>query len=427
MTEEDLDRVIESFGSFHSSFADCFGRKEARAHCGDYVRGLLVQSGDRRNAENLSDVVPASARALQRFLTDCHWDDRLVTGRLQQYMSSRLQHPDAVWAVDDSGFIKQGKMSAGVARQYSGTIGKIGNCQIGVFLGYITPNAHLLVDKELYLPGQWCESPERCERAGIPEEARGYATKHELALRQLRRARELGHLRADWVTGDDAYGESPSFRNALDAEGFLFVLEVPKSTPVWPVEVIWETAQYCGTGRPPEPQPADGQRHTVEQHAQALPPSAWRELTVAEGAQGPMRYLFACERVRESHDKEPGKEYWLVHRRNLDGGEPRYYFSNAPVTTPLETLARVASMRWPIETEFEDAKGFTGLDEYEVRSWAGWHHHITLCLLANAFLLTLQEDWKKKSAPDHAAASLPDRSRDTAARALDTRRSSVLA
>jgi SRSO17 transposase len=423
MTTDDLDRIAESFSEFHSAFADCFGRKELRQRCDDYTRALIVQSEDRCNAENLADVVSASPRVLQRFVTESRWSDRDLICRLQSVMASRLQHPDAVWVVDESGFVKQGRKSAGVARQYCGTLGKVGNCQVGVFLAYVTPEARLLVDKELLLPEAWCSDAERCDEADIPKDERTYRSKPELALAQLRRAKLWGHLSATWVAGDDHYGQSPSFRRGLEAEGLQYVLDVPKTTPIWPVEALWVTPPRKQRGRPPEPQPAPGQKLTVERQAAALSGDTWCELTIGQGAQGPRRYLFARVRIRESDDDVPGQEAWLVLRRNLDGSEPRYYLSNAGRDEPLEKLAQVGGARWRIETEFEETKQQVGLDEYEVRGWPGWHHHIALCLLANAFLLIVQQDTKKKLSIDYPSPSIPTHTRNLAAQALHKARS----
>jgi SRSO17 transposase len=227
-----------------------------------------------------------------------------------------------------------------------------------------------------------------------------------LALEMLPAARSRGSLQAAWVTGDDAFGQSPDFRDGLDQAGFRYVLEVPGDTPVWPKKPTWETPPYSGLGRPPKSRPVIEERQTVAERAARLPTGRWQEITVAQGAQGPRTYQFAFERVRETREGQPGKELWLIHRRNLDGSEPRYCFSNASKETPRKTLSRVAASRWPIETEFETGKSDVGLDEYEVRGWAGWHHHITMCFLASAFLLSLQQEWGKKDAPDHAAPSV---------------------
>jgi SRSO17 transposase len=406
MDQQEFERVYASFQEFHAEFAPDFGRKQWREHSGHYLQGLLVQAEERRNAENLAEALPVSARALQRFLTDARWDDEAVIAHLQAYLGPRLHHPEAVWAVDSSGFPKQGKQSVGVARQYCGALGKIASCQVGVFLAHVGPRGRALVDKRLYLPEGWTDLPERCDAAGVPRAQQHYRSETELALEMLQQAQARGAVTAIWVTGDDAFGKSPTFRDGVAALGLWFVLEVPPDTPVWPKAPTWETPAYSGRGRPPVARPVVAERQGVRERGAALPPEAWQEITVAEGTQGWRTYRFASERQRESHDGEPGKVVWVVYRQNLDGSEPRYYFANAPADTPLATLARVASGRWPIETEFETDKSDVGLDEYEVRSWAGWQHHITMCLLASAFLLTLQQEWGEKDAPTHPAPDL---------------------
>ncbi len=365
-----FEQVYGSFRDFHAYFAPLFGRRETREHSGHYLQALLVQSGERRNAENLSETVPGSARGMQRFLTDSPWDDEVIIGRLQEYLGTRLEHPEGVWVLDGSDFPKQGRKSVGVARQYCGRLGKVANCQAGMFLAYVSPLGRALVDKGLYLPESWTSDKDRCEAAGVPEDRQGYRSKTELALEMVGRAQERGHLKAGWVAADDAFGMSPSFREGLVALGMWYVLD-------------------------------------VEQRSDELPEEAWREITVAEGSQGPRSYLFSAQRVRPTSRRKPGEIHWAVYRRNRDGSEPRYYLSNAPEDTPLETLAYVGGSRWRIETEFETEKSDVGLDEYETRTWAGWHHHVALCLLGGAFLLSLQQAWGEKDAPDHEAAGLP--------------------
>ena len=410
-----FERVYDSFQKFHAFFAASFGRKQWREHSRNYLQALLVQAQERRNAENLSESVGISARAMQRFLTEARWSDDAVIGRLQEYLAPRLGHPEAVWVFDGSDFPKQGRKSAGVARQYCGRLGKVANSQAGMFLAYVSPLGRALVDKRLYLPGSWTSDPGRCAAAGVPEERRSYRSKTELALELLERALGLGHLRAGWVAGDDAFGMSPSFRDGLAALGMRYVLDVPGSTPVWPLEPAWTSPEnhpenhpeYQGSGRPRKPRLRDGQRRTMEQRSDELPDGAWREITVAQGSQGPRTYRFSAQRVRVTRKGKPGEEIWALYRRNLDGSEPRYYLSNAPEGTTLEKLAYVGGSRWRIETEFETEKGDVGLDEYEARSWAGWQHHIAMCLLGGAFLLGLQQDWGEKDAPDHPSAGVP--------------------
>ena len=223
----------------------------------------------------------------------------------------------------------------------------------------------------------------------------------------LERALERGHLQAGWVAGDDAFGMSPSFREGLAALGMRYVLDGPAGFTVWPAEPEWSNPAYQGQGHPRKPKLVDGQRRTMAERADATPDDAWREIKVAQGSQGPRTYQFSAHRVRPTVRRKPGEIHWAVYRRNQGGSEPRYYLSNAPENTPLETLAYVGGSRWRIETEFETEKGDVGLDEYETRSWAGWHHHIAMCLLGGAFLLGLQQDWGGKDAPDHPSAGVP--------------------
>lgn len=427
MDLDSFERIRDSFDHFHAFFGGLFGRKEVRANSSKYLRGLLVQADERSNAENLAEAVGAGPRDLQRFLTEAHWDDLPVISRLQEYLGPRLQHPEAVWAVDETGFAKQGVKSVGVKRQYSGTLGRTGNCQIGVFLAHVGPRGRALVDRRLYLPHEWVDDPARCDEALVPEDARVYHSKPELALLMLHRAKEWGHLSAEWVTADEVYGNSPDFRDGVTALGMHYVAEVAGNTPVWPEQWAWEVPPYRGRGPRPAPRPMVAERREARERVAALPESAWQAVTVAEGSQGPRTYLFARERVRDSRDGKPGVVVWLVHRKNLDGSEPRYYFSDAPEDTTLATLARVSAQRWPVETEFETNKENVGLDEYEVRSWPGWYRHMTMSLLANAFLLTLQQEWGEKDAPDHPATSVPGRARIAAAKALDPRRTPMVA
>jgi SRSO17 transposase len=430
INQVEFEQVASAFAQFHQEFAPLFGRSEARERSEQYLRGLLVQQTDRRNAENLAEsIAGATPRSLQRFLTESPWDDWPVIDRLQGHVGQRLNQPDGVLVLDDTGFAKQGKKSVGVARQYSGTLGKVGNCQVGVFLAYVSERGHALVDKALYLPKAWTADRDRCRAAGVPENV-GYQTKAELGLGLLRRARQAGQLQAEWVTADAGYGEVPSLRDALDAAGWRYVLEVPSTTPVFAQPVQVAIPAWSGRGRKPsQPQLLAGEPapQSVQAVAANLSSGAWQELTVAEGAQGPRIHQFAALRVWESRAGLPGRACWLVLRRDLDGSEAKYYLSNAPADTPLLRLAQVGTMRWPIETEFQTEKGETGLDEYEVRTWLGWQHHITMALLAGAFLLDLQLEWGEKAAPNHPAADHAGAAGVAAAAHLDARATAGLA
>lgn len=312
----------------------------------------------------------------------------------------------------------------GVTRQYCGRLGKVANCQAGVFLSYASDRGHTLMDGRLYLPREWAEDRPRRQEAGVPEGVT-YQSKADLALASLRQARQAGHLTGRWVTADEDYGKVPTFRDALDAEGWWYVLEVPSTTPVFDRLAKSEVPAGSGKGRPPsQPRLLEGEPgpQAVAALAEGLGTDDWRVLTVAEGAQGPRRHRLAAQRVWESREGLPGRACWLVMRRNLDGSEPKYYLSNAPSDTPLAQLARVGAMRWCIETDLQTAKGEAGLDEYEVRSWQGWHHHIVLAMLAVAFLLVLRLDWGEKDAPDHLAPDQPGAALPASAAGLDPRR-----
>ena len=417
MERTEFERVEERFLCFHARFAPYFGRREARERSQQYLTGLLVQRSERRSAENLAEAVEgATPRTLQMFLSDAPWSSGAVTEELQRFVGELLGAEDGVFLIDETGFAKQGKKSAGVARQYSGTLGKVGNCQIGVFLAYASPKGHAAVDAELFLPESWTEDPARCRAAGVPKEV-GYRTKPEIALALLEQARKAGHLPGRWVAADEVYGNSPVFRDGVEALGLLFMGDIACDLPVFAEEAAAGVPPYSGRGRRPvKPRllPGSAPAQEVRALAAALPPERWEEIEVAEGAQGPRVYRFAQLRVWESRDGIPGRECTLLLRTNLDGGEPRYALTNAPAGTPLRTLARVQTTRWRIETEFETLKGEAGLDEYEVRGWRGWHHHVTLSLLAGAFLLSLQQEWGEKGAGPDTPPGRPRPARDPA-------------
>ena len=414
--------VAWQLADFHRRFAPLFGRTEARARSEQYPRGLLVQRADRRNAENLAEAVPgATPRALQRLLTEATWDHAAVIAELQAFLAERLTSPHGVFILDETGFPKQGTKSVGVARQYCGTLGKVGNCQVGVFLAHTSELGTALADARLFLPEGWTGDRARCAAAGVPDDV-VHRTKAELGLDLLRQARARRQLAGRWVTADEHYGQVPSFRDALDAEGWWYVLEVPQPTPVFPAPAAAAIPAWSGRGRKPtEPRlvPGAPPARAAAAVAAGLEAADWCVLTVAEGAQGPRAYRFAARRVWESREGLPGRECWLVLRRNLDGSEPKAYLSNAPAGAPLAQLAEVGARRWPIETAFEQAKGEAGLDEYEVRGWVGWHHHIALALLATAFLLRVQQAWGGKAAGADDPAGQPGATRAAAAAALD--------
>jgi SRSO17 transposase len=388
--------VRTAFAAFQAHFAPLFGRKEARARGEQYLRGLLVQHADRRNAENVAEAVAeATPRTLQRLLTEAPWGHEAALAAVQEYLAPRLAAAEGVFILDESAFPKRGESSVGVARQWCGTLGKTASCQVGVFLAYHAGRGQALIDARLYLPKSWTADRDRCRTVGVPDDV-AFATKGDLGLALLRAARERGCLTGRWVVADDWYGRSSPFRDALDTDGWWYMLDVPRDTAVFTVPAAVALPPRRKHGRTPTRLrlvPGASPPQEVVDLAAALSPEDWTLMTAAEGAQGPRRYRYAVRRIWESRDGLPGRAGWLVIRRNLDGSDERYALSNAPAEVTPYTLATVGATRPMVETLFRQAKGEAGLDEYEVRSWRGWHHHVALTLLAMAFLLTVQQDW----------------------------------
>lgn len=351
------------------------GRPEAARHVADSLRGLLAEI-ERKNGWQLAEHAGyAHPRGMQRVLDRYVWDEDAVRDTLQAYVVAELGDRTGILVVDETGFPKQGTHSVGVARQYCGTLGKIGNCQIGVFLGYAGPRGHAAVDRALYLPQAWVDDPDRCRQAGIPPDVR-FRTKPQLALAMLAQALNAG-IPAAWVVADEVYGSAGALRRALEARDQAYVLAVRGNQPV----STW----------PPFGPPAQQTPATV---ATTVPSSSWIRLSCGEGAQGPRVYDWAYRPLRPA--LQDGWVHGLLIRRHpLRSAELAWYLVYAPAATAVDEMVRAAGTRWTIEEVFKLAKGQVGLDHYEVRSWQGWHRHMTLALLALAALATAA----KKGAP----------------------------
>jgi SRSO17 transposase len=403
MDESGLDDWAAAFAAFHARFAPYFFRAEARARSVRYLRALLGPV-ERKNGWQLAEAAgEVEPDGMQRLVHQARWDEEAVRDALQQFVAERFGDPDGVLILDETGFVKKGVKSVGVQRQYSGTAGKVENCQVAVFVAYASRHGHALVDRALYLPKSWAADPERRAEAGVPDEVE-FRTKPELGWALLERALANG-LAARWVVGDTVYGNDPALRAKLDAlaPAGRYVLAVAATTPTW-------TRPPAAPEPPPERRGgrllwAGGTAATV---VAALPEAAWQRLEVAEGVKGPRVYDWAATRVALGEQGWPGAERWLLARRSAsDPAELAYYVSNAPLGTALATLAGVAARRWPVEQCFEEAKGEAGLDHYEVRQWRSWHRHVTLSMLAHGFLADLRRGAGGKSGP-RGGAHRPD-------------------
>lgn len=414
MLDADLAALLPALEGFHGRFARFFRRTEGRAFGRKYLIGLALPI-ERKNVENIAERVGAPPRKLQEFLSDSPWDDEGCIGELQRFVGEHLGAPGGVLILDDTGFAKKGVHSAGVGRQYSGTLGRVDNCQVGVFLGYASAHGHTLVDRRLYLLESWlADSAKRnSPRAAVPAEV-GFRTKLELAAEMLTAALERGHLPVGWVTADAAYGDSADLRALVATFGRWYCFEVSGTIEVWTADPAWRVPPRAGaTGRPrskARPRSDTPAAQAVRDVVRALPPDAWIRHRVTEGAKGPREYEFARLRVIEKVHRTPGSEGWLLARRPVDAdatAEIKCYLSNAPATIALAEMAAVGCLRWTIEEDFQLAKGEVGLDHYEVTKYRGWYHHITLSLLALAFLKAVQREWGKKWGPRIRAGDPP--------------------
>jgi SRSO17 transposase len=362
---EEVARWAAGLEALHTRIAPHFTRREPRRRALAYLKGLLGPV-ERKNGWQLAEYAgDRTPDGVQRLLATYDWEADLVRDDLGRYVIEHLGHPQGVLVIDETGFLKKGAKSVGVQRQYSGTAGRIENCQMGVFLAYASPKGRAFLDRELYLPREWAEDWERRAEAGVPEGVT-FQTKPQLARIMLQRAIEAG-VPASWVTGDEVYGSDWRLRVWLEQQEIPHVLAVRSNDPLW-----------TNTERGPD------QVAAATLVAQVTP-EAWVRLSAGAGAKGPRIYDWTRVAIRPL--KEPGQGYWLLARRNVTKPEElAYYVCFGPEGTSLEELVRVAGMRWAIEESFEEAKGEVGLDQYEVRRWVGWYRHITLALLAHAFL-----------------------------------------
>ncbi|WP_344925275.1 IS701 family transposase [Saccharopolyspora gregorii] len=357
-----VDVVLDQLDRVHERIAGRFTRSEPRARAREYMSGL-VAGLERKNGWTLAEQAgEMSPDGMQRLLRWADWDIDGVRDDVRDYVVEHLGEPDGVLIVDDTGFLKKGVRSAGVQRQYSGTAGRIENCQIGTFLAYASPRGHALIDRALYLPEPWCADRERCRRAGIPDGTE-FETKPRQAMAMLTRAFEADVPFA-WVTADEAYGQVKYLRAWLEEQDAAYVLATKVN------DTLTTT---------------DGAEARADELITGLPARSWRRLSVGAGAHGPREYDWA--RIPIGAGWRAGRGHWLLARRSLsDPTEIAYYVCYGPRRSTLLDLAWTAGTRWRIEECFQQAKNEAGLDHYQVRSWRAWYAHITLSMLAHAWL-----------------------------------------
>jgi len=400
LSAQDVVHLADELVAYHAQFAELFFRKEQQAWALKYLQGL-VQPAGAKSVERLALRVPGgNVRNMQQFIGEGSWDDVAILRKHATLVAESLGEPAGVLIVDGTDFPKKGRHSVGVARQYCGATGKVDNCQAAVFVAYASRKGHTLLDRRLYLPQEWFEAASRArwERCAIPE-GTAFRTKLELAWEMVESQRAQGAVPFSWVLCDEAFGSSHEFLGHLEQAGLRYLADVPLSTLVWPQRPLTEVPPAKSTGRPPSRErvlAGEAAPLRVDRLMKQLPKRAWRTYEVKAGEKGPIRARFAFVRSVAARDGLPGPELWVVFRHGL--GEPRelkVFLSNAPAETPKAELVRQSGMRWPIESCFEEAKSNLGMAQYQTRSWRGWHHHMTLVILAHHYLVRVQLQHKK--------------------------------
>jgi len=409
--KSDIKDFMNELKGFHAQFADCFQRSESRDHFFNYMVGQFSDI-ERKSIEPIALAIKdGNVRALQRFVSDAPWNDDKIIAKYRSCVNDDLGSPDGALIFDESSFVKKGQDSIGVARQYCGTIGKVDNCQVGVFAGYVSEHGYSLVDKRLFIPEKWFTDDYRVrrEKCNLPKNT-VFKTKPELAVEMLRAISSEKRLPFKYVLADSIYGISPEFIEAVEAlPDTTYFVSVPKSTACWLKRPMTITKHYRWGGKTrTKTVVADTKSEpiAVGELAKNINDYFWYRRQVSEGTKGPIVYEYTRRRVILSAAGLPQKTVWLLIRRTI-GEEPKYSFfiSNAATSTRLKTLIWLSGLRWAIEQCFEETKTELGMDHYEVRKFTGWHHHILTCMLAHFFLWHLKIRMGEKNTIYYAVAA----------------------
>jgi SRSO17 transposase len=400
LSEDDLKEVYTLFDAFHENYSPFFFNhtKSVATSALDYLQGQLFTKQEMNMTQFVREVPDSDYEAMQHFISDSPWDDKAIISKLKKDVLTLLGDcKDGALIIDESGIEKQGKMSVGVARQYCGRLGKVENCQVGVYLAYANSEHTSLIDYRLYLPESWIDDTQRRQKCGVPLDV-SFQTKAQLALEMIRASLDVPF---SWVCMDCHYGEQPWLLKELDSLGLCYMAEIPSDTRIFPTFPKTEIPQRKGhRGRHPTTEKlVEGEALPipVRHFALSLDESQWTTLSVRKTERGWLIADFAAVRVWHSVDNLPKQEVWLVMRRPIGGGDIRFAFSNAEANTSLKRLAVMKCRRYWVERALEDAKGEAGLDQYQVRGWTGWHHHMTMTLLAMLFLLQLTLNFREKA------------------------------
>ena len=400
LTPEEIEGLADELVAYHAEFSDLFYRRE-QAHWGyKYLQGMMAPIEQKTIQPMAMALEGGNIQAMQQFIGQGQWEDEKLLQKHRELVDETLGEEDGVYIVDGSGFPKKGEHSVGVARQWCGILVKVENYQVGVLGGYASRQGYTLVDHRLYLPEEWFDEAhqERWRKCGIPQETL-FKSKPELALDMLQAGVAQGSLRFRWVTCDEAFGSNPRFLDGVAALGRWYFAEVPCDTRMWTTRPETAVPEWSGRGRRPSKEQlvaGESPSQRVDAIAASIKPEEWQACRIKEGSKGPIVAEFAFLRGLAVRHGLPGPDVWIVFRRSLaEDPELKTYLSNAPSDTSDTELIRITGMRWPIETAIQESKGALGMDHYEVRSWLGWHHHMTVSLLAHHFLVRTQKRLKK--------------------------------
>jgi SRSO17 transposase len=406
LLSSDVEQFMTELEEYGGLFRLAFLRREQWEYGQTYLSGLLGDA-PRKNVERMALEMGENVRNLQHYVGQSPWKKEPVVKIHQRLIAEMLGEADGVGLIDESGVVKQGDDTVGVASQYCGSVGKVANSQVGVHLGYVSRKGYTLLDSQLFMPEEWFgdEYVQRRQACGVPEDL-AFQSKPTIALKLLqdaidRNKEQVPPLPFRWVAADALYGDSPAFRDGIAKLDLWYFTEIKTTIQVWIERPEVYLPEWKGRGRCPTRlrlRHPEQKATTVQKVATQVPADGWVRATIKEGSKGPIVCNFAFLRICESRNGLPGNEIWLIIRRNVDDvTELKFYFSNAPANIALLELVRICGMRWPVEIIFKEGKGEIGFDHYETRSWLGWHHHMLLVCLAHHFLVRLRLKFKDKA------------------------------
>lgn len=411
IVEQDVSKFIEELKGFHSEFKDCFARSESRGNFFKYMVGQFSEI-ERKSIEPIAlKVHDAQVRPMQRFVSDVIWKQNKIKQKYRSMVNEDLGDPNGVAIFDETGYRKKGDDSAGVGKQYCGTMGKVENCQVGVFTAYASRHGYCLLDARLFIPEKWFsdEYAEKRIKCKFPQDLE-FKTKPQLAVEMFQELENQESIPFKYVVADTIYGNSPDFIEAVEnCVGVTYFVSVPNDALCWLTQPITRKKTYKYKGRKRTKtviEKTEKKPLTLKTIANNINDYFWYQRKVSEGTKGPIAYEFTKMRVVLAKDGLPWKEVWVIIKRSL-GDKPKYsyYISNAPLRTRLKTFVWLSGVRWAIEQCFEETKTELGMDHYEVRKLPGWQHHILTCMLAHFFLWHIKIRLGKKSTSDYSIAT----------------------